>query len=198
MQCDPVCSNYNPCISKCPIETCDSAFDFCVEDGCVEGCQLKPCPPGLVFSNDTYSECVPRAVCKPVCKVIDGISYYEGDIVSSDACQTCRCTRNNVKCIGVPCPDKEYEKKTTEHVIATTLKPWIPTAKAYQEEDAKCETGWSGWINQDKEIASSSGLKTTKTKPKGLKIGDTEPLPTYLILVGDSLMIYKTHLSNSF
>lgn len=183
MQCDPMCSNYNPCISKCPVETCDTFVENCVEDGCVEGCQLKKCPEGMVYANDTYSDCVPKAICKPICKEIDGKTYYEGDIVKKDACHTCRCTRNNINCIGQPCAPVELITKTTPvPMIKTTSTTPTPYMPPHQEEDLKCKTGWSEWLNQDQELAYN--VKTTKTKTgKGLKIGDTEPLPTYFILV---------------
>lgn len=43
MQCDPTCSTYKPCISSCPVETCDNFLDqtkiqkLCTNDKCVEG-----------------------------------------------------------------------------------------------------------------------------------------------------------------
>lgn len=184
MQCDPVCSNYKPCISKCPIETCDTVVESCVEDGCVEGCQLKKCAEGMVYFNETYSECVPKSVCKPVCKIIDGKSFYEGDITEKDACHTCRCTRNNINCIGKPCPDEKIVQSTTMRPMpVTTIKPYVPP---HQDQDLKCKTGWSEWLNQDQEMYS--GYKGTKTKNAGknLKVGDKEPLPTYFILVRQS------------
>lgn len=177
MQCDPICSSYKPCISKCPVETCDTVVENCVEDGCVEGCELKKCPEGMVYSNDSYAECVPKAVCKPVCKVINGKTYYEGDITEKDACHTCRCTRNNINCIGKPCPDEHYIATTKQFITTTTPKPFIPPV---QDQDFQCKTGWSEWLNQDQEL--SNNIKTTKTTKK-LKIGDKEPLPSYFILV---------------
>lgn len=178
MQCDPVCSNYNPCISKCPVETCDTVVENCVEDGCVEGCQLKKCPEGMVYANESYAECVPKAVCKPVCKIINGNTFYEGDITEKDDCHTCRCTRNNVNCIGKPCPAKDYITTTTATIRTTTTTP-----KPHQDQDLKCQPGWSEWLNQDQELPNQyQGVKTVKS-PKKLKIGDKEPLPSYFILV---------------
>lgn len=184
MQCDPMCSNYSPCISKCPVETCDNFVQSCVEDGCVEGCQLKKCPEGMVYSNDSYSDCVPRSVCRPVCKVVDGVTFYEGDVVKKDACHTCRCTRNNINCIGKPCADitTTTPKTTLRTTTSTTTTTPTPTLPAYRDGDLKCKTGWSDWLNQDQEL--SKNVKTTKTKnTKGLKIGDKEPLPSYYVLV---------------
>lgn len=174
MQCDPICSNYLPCISKCPVETCDMGVESCVDDGCVEGCQLKKCPEGMVYANETYKECVPKATCKPVCKIINGKTYYEGDVTEKDACHTCRCTKNSVNCIGKPCPDEHYETTTKKYLTTTTPKP-------IQDQVFQCKTGWSEWLNQDQEF--SGGYKGTKTAAKKLKIGDKEPLPTYYILV---------------
>lgn len=174
MQCDPLCSNYMPCISKCPVETCDTTVEHCVDDGCVEGCQLKKCPEGMIYSNETYTECVPKSSCEPVCKVINGKTYYEGDITEKDTCHTCRCTKNNINCIGKPCPDVNYTKTTIKFIETTTPKPIV------QDGDLQCKTGWSEWLNQDQEL--SQGYTKTKTTKK-LKIGDKEPLPTYFILV---------------
>lgn len=43
MQCDETCSNYSPCISACPVETCDNTLEYkqvttmCNQDTCIEG-----------------------------------------------------------------------------------------------------------------------------------------------------------------
>lgn len=43
MQCDEECSNYDSCISACPLETCDNTLYYsdlksnCEQDTCVEG-----------------------------------------------------------------------------------------------------------------------------------------------------------------
>lgn len=43
MQCDEECSNYDGCMSACPLETCDNTKDYketmgdCSQDTCVEG-----------------------------------------------------------------------------------------------------------------------------------------------------------------
>lgn len=86
MQCDERCSNYSPCISTCPLETCDNLLTqnkltkSCSEDTCVEGCSFKLCPPGYVYSNSSHLECVPRSTCKPICLEENGVTYYEGTI----------------------------------------------------------------------------------------------------------------------
>lgn len=179
MQCDPMCSNYMPCISKCPVETCDTMVENCVEDGCVEGCQLKKCPEGMVYSNDSYTECVPKSVCKPICKIINGQTYYEGDITEKDDCHTCRCTRNNINCIGKPCPSVNYTTTTQKYIKTTTTT--TPRPIPIKDQVVKCVSGWSEWLNQDQELPRDY-TKSTKTAKK-LKIGDKEPLPTYFILV---------------
>uniref|UniRef100_A0A7G3AKI1 Putative hemolectin isoform b n=1 Tax=Lutzomyia longipalpis TaxID=7200 RepID=A0A7G3AKI1_LUTLO len=173
MQCDPECSSYNPCISTCPIETCDNAMPsgkdkwMCSEDSCVEGCKLKGCPEGQIYSNESYSDCVPRSTCKPICMEHEGILYYEGDVVSSDLCQTCRCSRGKKICSGAPCP-----------VGVTTVEDMYITLRPYQEEDMKCISGWSGWINQDVSYVQD----IVETSKKAQKIGDKEPLPSYLLM----------------
>ena len=55
---------------------------------CVAGCEVRPCPAGQVYYNLTSLECVPVSTCKPVCTVIEGTVYYEGDIVAQDECYT--------------------------------------------------------------------------------------------------------------
>jgi len=114
MQCDPKCSHYSPCISACPVETCDNILDqakddrMCKEDTCVEGCLIKECPENTIYFNDTYSECTPKAVCKPVCLEMDGVIYYEGDKIPKDDCQTCHCSRGKEICSGTPCEVTVY------------------------------------------------------------------------------------------
>lgn len=176
MQCDAHCSEYSPCISTCPTETCDNILNqakdqfMCHSDTCVEGCQLKPCPPEQIYKNNTFSDCVPKSVCKHVCLVIDGITYYEGDIMESDNCKTCQCSRGKKLCSGVGCDTTELP-----NVI-----PEFPQLPEYKDSEDICRSGWSAWINQDQMY--STYVKTAKTKTKNLKIGDTEPIPTQFIL----------------
>lgn len=66
-----------------------------------------------------------------------------------------------VICIGSPCE--------IEHV----------TPKLYRDTEDICKSGWSSWINQDK--GDSGGLKT-KSKNKGMKNGDNEPMPSLMLL----------------
>lgn len=109
MQCDPTCSNYHACIPSCPVETCDNlmhpskAERLCNQDVCVEGCLLRECPAGSVYSNNSYIECVPKSACKPVCLEENGVTYYEGDVMASDLCHSCKCTRGSKVCTGIPC-----------------------------------------------------------------------------------------------
>lgn len=163
MQCDPICSQYTPCLSTCPIETCDNVMNqaqeqrMCLEDTCVEGCQLKPCPENQIYFNESYSECVPKSTCKPECLKIDGVVYYEGDIIGSDACHTCRCTRGKTICSGTPCT-----------IPAINEKP-------HQDHDEKCTSGWTVWFNQD------VGPIGEMNKP-AMKVGDIEPMPTKMFM----------------
>lgn len=109
MQCDPTCSNYYPCIPSCPPDTCDNLMHplrnqrLCKDDVCVEGCKIKECPDGTVYNNGSYIDCVPKSTCKPICLVENGVTYYEGDIMISDACHSCTCTRGSKVCSGKPC-----------------------------------------------------------------------------------------------
>lgn len=109
MQCDPTCSNYSPCVTSCPPDTCDNFMNplktqrLCNLETCVEGCKLKGCPEGSVYVNSSYSECVPITACNPVCLIENGVTYYEGDLMASDTCHTCKCSRGKKICTGVPC-----------------------------------------------------------------------------------------------
>lgn len=109
IQCDENCAKYSPCVSTCPIETCENLLvqspmnKLCKEDVCIEGCQPKLCPHDHVFLNSSLSECVPRNVCKPVCLQIDDVTYFEGDLIEEDACHTCFCSRGKKSCKGSPC-----------------------------------------------------------------------------------------------
>lgn len=109
MQCDIHCSSYTACMSTCPLETCenlaihDTTQHMCKTDTCIEGCAPKACPEGHVYRNSSYSECVLREQCSPLCKVIDGVAFFEGEKVKSDKCHTCFCTRGKVVCKGEPC-----------------------------------------------------------------------------------------------
>ncbi|EFA10333.2 hemocytin [Tribolium castaneum] len=186
MQCDTRCSNYNPCVSTCPIETCDNLLTQvgknCKEETCIEGCEAKPCPPDHIYANSSMFECVPRNVCKPICAEIDGVTYFEGDLVEGDECYSCFCSRGQKVCKGQPC--------------STTP---LPTTHQL-EQNMKCESGWSQWINQDKVKPTKTGLRK--------KQSDYEPLPTLLLLnnleggkcsqdkmVGIECRTVKTHLT---
>lgn len=113
MQCDEGCSKYSPCVSTCPFETCDNFMvqspltKLCKEDNCVEGCQPIQCGPGEVYLNSSMVECVPIPACKVFCMEMGGITFYEGDIVSSDQCHTCHCSRGKTVCKGQPCRTTE-------------------------------------------------------------------------------------------
>ncbi|KAJ8974052.1 hypothetical protein NQ317_002298, partial [Molorchus minor] len=164
MQCDERCSKYSPCISTCPTETCDNLLvsnklsKACSEDACIEGCSPKPCSPGFVYSNDSYLDCVPRNICKPICLEEDGVTYYEGDLMEEDECHSCYCSREEKFCKGQPCTTPTPEVLTTHQM----------------EQYIQCKSGWTKWINQDK-------APTTKTKARNKK-KDIEPLPTQVVL----------------
>ncbi|XP_026747695.1 hemocytin-like [Trichoplusia ni] len=158
MQCDEECSNYDACLTPCPVETCDNTLEYadmktnCEKDTCVEGCKpKKSCPKGQVYKNSSHSECVPRAKCKKVCMTLeDGTEVAEGEVMEEDDCHTCRCSKKQKICTGLPC--------TTVSSEETTQKP--------HDEPLKCVTGWSNWINRGPPEIGPSGESI-----------DNEPLP---------------------
>ncbi|XP_056642321.1 hemocytin [Diorhabda sublineata] len=162
MQCDERCTNYNPCISTCPEETCDNLLTnkkyskTCAEDSCIEGCAPKPCPPGYVYRNSSHNECVPVEICRPICLVVNGTTYYEGDKMEEDDCHTCYCSREEKKCSGKPC---------TSTTIPTTLTTFA------MEQEMQCDEGWTAWINQ-----------VTATDKEQIKQEEIEPIPTTAVL----------------
>lgn len=167
MQCDPHCSEYKPCISACGVETCDNLLDqgkngkMCAEDTCVEGCHIKPCAVGQIYLNDSYTDCVPKSICKPVCLSVNGVNYFEGDVTKSDNCQTCRCSKGKEICIGVPC-------------TATSILPYhVPVNQG--DASVNCQNGWSEWINQEKMTNGEKSKNLTKSN-------DYEPLPNAFML----------------
>lgn len=76
---------------------------MCKEDTCIEGCEISKCQEGYVYSNNSYLECVPKSTCRPVCMMENDKTYFEGDIISSDKCHSCVCSRGKKVCTGVPC-----------------------------------------------------------------------------------------------
>ncbi|KAK2585761.1 hypothetical protein KPH14_010370 [Odynerus spinipes] len=171
IQCDKECSNYSPCISTCPRETCDNLLTLkdnlhlCSQDACIEGCLFKSCADGYVYRDSNYTECVPKSTCKPACAEINGTVFFEGDEVSNDDCKSCFCSRGKIICQGGPC--------------STTLK--LPTVPL--EEPQKCVDGWSAWINKDVNV-------------KGKKFTDIEPLPSWIDLasIKDSAVCTKEQM----
>ncbi|XP_015177061.1 PREDICTED: hemocytin [Polistes dominula] len=157
IQCDKECSSYSPCISTCPHETCDNLLTIkdnlhlCSQDACIEGCLFKPCANDYVYKDANYTECIPKATCKPICAEINGTVFFEGDEVSNDDCKTCFCSRGKVICQGGPC-------------VTVPTTPIIPTIPL--EEPLKCIDGWTAWINKDQNV-------------KGVKLNDIEPLPNW-------------------
>lgn len=136
---------------------------MCVEDTCVEGCQLKPCPDGEIYQNDSYASCVPQSQCRPVCLELDGKLYFEGDQTRSDNCQTCHCSKGKEVCIGAPC-------------TAPSILPDHGPAFKLDDAQVDCKSGWSEWINQDKLSDNA------KSEKNNMKTGDIEPLPSDFLL----------------
>ncbi|KAG7205161.1 hypothetical protein KM043_018256 [Ampulex compressa] len=140
---------FRPCHSEVNVESYlhNCIFDTCgcdTEDTCIEGCSFKPCSEQEVYQNGSYTNCVPKAQCKPFCIDLNGISYYEGDKVSSDDCQTCFCSRGKVICKGGPC------------TIETTPST-VPL-----EQPQKCVDGWTIWVNKDPAV---KGKKWSDIEP---------------------------------
>lgn len=150
---------------------------MCAQDTCVEGCQLKGCPEGHIYLNQSYAECVPASVCKPTCLVLNGVTYFEGDVIETDTCHTCRCTRGKKTCTGVPCTTTTPLPTTT---LTTTVVP--KTARPYKDSEDICKSGWSQWLNQDSLNIDGFSNTNTKYGKNNLKFGDEEPLPTEMIL----------------
>lgn len=155
MQCDPTCSNYHPCISACPPDTCENLMHplkserLCNGDVCVEGCKLKECPVGHVYSNGSYSECVPKVSCKPICLQENGVTYFDGDVMASDACHTCKCTRGSKVCSGLPCatdmPDVSFDASKGFLPLIDTFPIIFPIRREKPTSDALPD-GRSGLI----------------------------------------------------
>ncbi|XP_059045233.1 hemocytin [Achroia grisella] len=162
MQCDDECSNYDPCMSACPLETCDNTIEYaeiktnCEQEISLPGCKpKKSCPEGSVYSNGTLTECVPRAKCKPLCMTLpDGKEILEGEIIEEDACHTCRCSKKSRVCTGQPCS-----------TIAPRLIEESTTSRPH-DEPLKCVTGWTEWISRHTPEAGTNGQSVEK-----------EPLP---------------------
>ncbi|PNF36643.1 hypothetical protein B7P43_G19101, partial [Cryptotermes secundus] len=163
IQCDEKCSHYSPCVQTCPKQTCDNYIihsnlnQLCSEDACVEGCEIKPCPPGQVFNNLTSLECVPVATCKPFCMQIGDVVFYEGDIVEQDDCHKCTCSHQKKTCLGQPCTSATYTPSTPTPISAITSIP-------QETAPPSCTGGWTKWRSKDNQ---KSGTDT-----------DVEPLPT--------------------
>lgn len=165
MQCDSHCSEYKACVPPCAVDTCDNMLtqgkdqQLCNSDSCVEGCLIKPCPIGQIYRNDSFAECVPKSVCRPICLQQNGVDYYEGDVVRSDKCHTCHCSKGKEICSGTPC--------------APEVIPVPPIIS--QDESQSCRPGWGEWINQDMANDRDKAKKIVKTD-------DREPLPTAFML----------------
>ncbi|CAK1545090.1 unnamed protein product [Leptosia nina] len=174
MQCDEECSNYNECMSPCPPETCDNTLEYneiktvCEQETCIEGCKAnKTCPDGLVYSNSSMKECVPRAKCKPICMTLpDGTEILEGEVIEQDACHTCRCSKKVRVCSGQPC--------STE---ASTPIPTEPAETTPHDEAFRCSTGWSEWINRGpSEIEPNGESKDVEPLPKPKEFPSGTPM----------------------
>ncbi|XP_055854171.1 hemocytin [Episyrphus balteatus] len=171
MQCDPHCSEYKPCTPACAVETCDNFLDqgitdrMCLNENCIEGCQIKPCDEGMIYLNDSFTKCVPKSECKPVCMLKDGKTFYEGDVTFVDDCQTCRCTKKKEVCSGVPCAKQLTTTQSSLIEIASSTV--IPQQT---QEESKCISGWTRWINND---------ENSNNNERNLKLNDEEKLPKY-------------------
>nr|XP_014086275.2 hemocytin [Bactrocera oleae] len=170
MQCDPHCAEYKACTPACAVETCDNFLDqgmterMCNQENCIEGCFIKPCDEGMIYLNDTYKECVPKADCKPVCMIRDGKTYYEGDVTYTDDCATCRCSKKKEVCSGVKCKEP---LTTTERPSNSVLDSTTPHAYG-TDTQPQCVRGWTHWFDNDGDATG-----------KIVRLNDEEKLPRY-------------------
>ncbi|KAK7109139.1 mucin-5B-like [Littorina saxatilis] len=116
------CQTYSACVSPCPKKTCDNRLtynDQCkdVEHTCFEGCDLRACPPGQVYSKlQDPVTCIPETMCDtPACK-INGKTYREGErvydeTVCNNNCEICNC-----------------RKGVLEHIRYASCPTLVPTA----------------------------------------------------------------------
>ncbi|XP_068629642.1 hemocytin [Battus philenor] len=170
MQCDGTCSNYNSCMSPCPPETCDNTLEYaevkavCEKETCIEGCKPnETCAEGMVYSNSSLTECVPRAKCKPVCMTLeDGKEILEGEVIEEDDCHTCTCSKKSKVCTGQPCP------------TTVTTPSGSSTPPSMLEEPLKCVGGWTPWLNRRPSEIASDGASVENEplpRPNELTIG---------------------------
>uniref|UniRef100_A0A1W7RAG6 Hemocytin n=1 Tax=Hadrurus spadix TaxID=141984 RepID=A0A1W7RAG6_9SCOR len=120
---------YEPCMSTCPKETCETKFLYnsikkvCSNEPCVEGCEPKPCPSGQIYNNDREFKCILKKECEIPCE-FNGRLYKNGEQVLdnniTEECQICYCKLGKIVCTSKEkCPIKSY-----------------------------CHlTGWSSWMN---------------------------------------------------
>ena len=70
----------------------------------MEGCAIKKCEnSNFIYANDSFIACNPKSECKAACMILNGVTYFENQVISSDNCHTCTCSRGNKLCQGVPC-----------------------------------------------------------------------------------------------
>ncbi|CAD7005476.1 unnamed protein product [Ceratitis capitata] len=122
---------------------------MCNQENCIEGCFIKPCDEGMIYLNDTYKECVPKADCKPVCMLREGKTYYEGDITYQDECATCRCSKKKEVCSGVKCKEALTTTERPNNLIidSTTSQP------LNTDTQPKCVRGWTRWFDKDTDTS---------------------------------------------
>lgn len=80
---------------------------------------------------------------------LDGVTYYEGDLMEEDDCHSCFCSRGEKICKGQTCVP-------TDPPTQTTLQ---------HEQDVQCVSGWTDWINEDKVLPGNAAIS-----PLGCKI----------------------------
>lgn len=86
MQCG-VGTSYKSSMTTCALETCASHTSriskdmACIAEPLVEGCAPEPCPYGQVYQNESSFNCMRSIECREECKYLDGVQYYEGDII---------------------------------------------------------------------------------------------------------------------
>lgn len=105
LQCDDQSwTHYNPCVTTCEYETCETLTrkekiaGTCKDTPCIEGCAPRPCPEDYIYLNSSLDKCVKKNTCGPVCLVLNGTTYYDGDVIRENECYYCICENQKEIC----------------------------------------------------------------------------------------------------
>ncbi|XP_071749958.1 LOW QUALITY PROTEIN: hemocytin-like [Lepeophtheirus salmonis] len=156
MQC-PHHSSYESCVNTCPVKTCKALIVekasslSCADEYCVEGCRPDSCPKEhLVYLSDNDYTCIDPDQCeKPKCIVENNKLFYEGDVMESDECHNCTCSRGQKLCYYSSLPECESD------YLGTTIFPKLDLSTSSpitiinntNLTYLSCNHGWSNWMN---------------------------------------------------